>query len=84
VALPGVQKRAYVRRQPLITEEIVLSPVVIEEVVKPVRKEVNVRSKTIQRWHPFLKVTIPLDGFVSIPRDNWLDVQLKAGIVELL
>jgi hypothetical protein len=40
------------------------------------------RSKVIPFYHPYQKVTIPVSHAVPLEVDNWVEVQVAAGVIE--
>lgn len=42
---------------------------------------VKVRAKKYPTWHPYQRIAIPENTGVILEWDNWLEVQLAAGVL---
>jgi hypothetical protein len=52
----------------------------VATVVKPV-PSVKVRAVYRPMWHPYQQVRIPYTHFITLPIDNWLEVQINANVL---
>lgn len=43
---------------------------------------IKIKSKTRNKFHPYQKVTITQTEWITLPYDNWIKVQLEAGVLE--
>jgi hypothetical protein len=43
---------------------------------------VKVKSKVRNKYHPYQQITITETQWITLPMDNWLEVQIKAGVLE--